>query len=222
MACLLGYNKKHPDVQGFTKQAKPTTTTAASGSKLVLVNLYMIPNHFVELMRLDSDDVKAVHATSKQRKGTGMLTTPEVKKLLDAYIARESLIPRGRPDQIQLDGPLTDVLYKKDPNPPTSIMRKDISKLFLAKLNKAYALVEMPGSKITKLAKGTPPKVEVEVSMRQSKKFVTRIRGLEDYAIDPQYFCKDVTKRLACSGSVETDPVGRAVPSSGNTPRHPG
>jgi hypothetical protein len=38
-----------------------------------------------------------------------------------------------------------------------------------------FSLVEMPGSNIVKLS--------IAVSMRQSKKFVTRVRGLEDYGI---------------------------------------
>ena len=59
------------------------------------------------------------------------------------------------------------------------------------------------------------PKVEIEVSMRQSKKFVTRVRGLEDYAIDPMHFSKDVAHRFACSTSIETDPVGRAALKKG-------
>jgi translation initiation factor 2D len=53
--------------------------------------------------------------------------------------------------------------------------------------------------------------VEIEVSMRQSRKFVTRIRGLEVYGADPPQFAKDVSRRFAYSGSLETEPVGRAA-----------
>jgi translation initiation factor 2D len=169
-----------------------------------MVTLYVIPNHWGDLMRLDGDDVKAVNATSQERRGTGMLTASEARKILEDYIAREDLIPPSRPDQAQLDGPLTRILYKKESNTPERLLRKDLVKEFMGKLLPAYALVEMPGSNITKLAKGSPPKIEIEVSMRQSRKFVTRVRGLEDYGIDATYFSKDVAKRLACSATVET------------------
>jgi translation initiation factor 2D len=182
-----------------------------TATKLVLVNLFTIPSHWTILLRLDPDEVQATHANSEERKGTGMLTTPEVRKLFEGYILREALIPKSRPDQIQLDAPLTKVLYKKDPNPPTVLLRKDVYKLITSKCNPAYALVEMPGSRITKLAKGSPPLVEIEVAMRQSRKFVTRIRGLEDYGIDPPQFATDVSRRLACAGSLETSSTRAAV-----------
>ena len=211
MACLLRYDKKHDDLRGLTKQtlhSSALSSTSSSSPKLVLVNLYMIPNHWTKLMRLNQEDVKATNATSEERKGTGMLTTPEVRKILESYLAREELIPKGRGDQVVLDGPLTDILYNKKQqqgkNLPKSVLRKDVVKEFTASCNKAYALVQMPGSRIVELKRGTPPMVEIEVSMRQSKKFVTRLRGLEDYQIDPHYFSKDVTKRLACSGTIET------------------
>jgi translation initiation factor 1 (eIF-1/SUI1) len=79
----------------------------------------------------------------------------------------------------------------------------------------AYALVEMPGSKILELSRNSPPQVEIEVSMRQSRKFVTRIRGCKDYSIDPVLFSKDVARRFACSAAVETDAVGRAALKKG-------
>jgi translation initiation factor 2D len=214
MALLTGYYKKHEDLQGISKSNSATISSSldpSTKSKLLLVNLYLIPAHWPKLLRLDDDDVKAANATSEDRKGTGMLTIPEVRKILEGYMAREQLIPPSRPDQVQLDGPLTDALYKKEATSPQYVLRKDLAKLFTKKLNPAYALVQMPGSKITKLAKGSPPKVELQVSMRASRKFVTRVRGLEDYGIDPHYFSKDVAKRLACASTIETDPVGRAA-----------
>ncbi|KAL3927074.1 MAG: hypothetical protein SGBAC_013228, partial [Bacillariaceae sp.] len=95
---------------------------------------------------------------------------------------------------------------------PTALKRKDVYQQFMARLQPAYALVAMPGSKITILKRGSPPKVEIEVSMRQSRKFVTRIRGMEEYGIDGQVLSKDVSKRLACSSTVDTEASnGRAA-----------
>jgi hypothetical protein len=44
--------------------------------KLSIVTLYIIPNHFVDLMGLNIDDVKAANAKSEDRRGTGFLTQP--------------------------------------------------------------------------------------------------------------------------------------------------
>ena len=208
MAMLIGYRKQHDDLASFSKSTASTVSQSVTSTKLVLVSLYKIPLHWVQLLRLDSDDVKAVNASSEERKGTGMLTSAEVKQILEAYLARESLVNPARKDQILLDGPLTHALFAPKKNqaafsPPDILSRKDLVKQFTAKLQPAYALVEMPGSKITILRAGSPPKVEIEVSMRQSKKFVTRVRGLEEYGIDGPTFSKDVSKRLAMSATVD-------------------
>jgi len=193
--------------------------------------LYTIPTHWTDLLRLDIDDIKAINASSEARKGTGMLTLPEVRKLLDDYIQREELVvPKS--STVSLDGPLTDALYKKKKKNnkaqqpednkayPEKVSRKELSKQFLSKLGPAYALVQMPGSTIIKLCFGSPPKIEIEVIRRQTKKYKTYVRGLEEYniitAIDEDSktkFCKDITKRLAVSGSIDTDPHsnGRAA-----------
>ncbi|KAL3939076.1 MAG: hypothetical protein SGARI_001502 [Bacillariaceae sp.] len=222
MALLLSYNKKHEDLRPFSKTVSADdNSSAVANKKTVLVSLKMVPSHWQSLMRLDTNDVKAANASSEERKGTGMLTGAEVRKMLDNYIDREGLTSPGNPGEVILDGPLTDAIFgKKTPHDkiPARILRKDLAKLYTNKHLPAYALVEMPGSKITTLAKGTPPKVTIEVSRRQSNKFVTRVRGLEEYGIDPRYFCKDAKQRLAISASIDTDPASSghaALPKKG-------
>jgi translation initiation factor 2D len=222
MALLISFNKKHDEIKPFTK-----TTNAAGDSsegqskKLVLVTLYIVPAHWSNLLRLDLDDVQAANASSEERKGTGMLTSKEVRDILDKYIDREELGKNAPPGSINLDGPLTDVLYgkkKQQDDYPKQMTRKDVANIYTGKHLPAYALVEMPGSKITKLEKGTAPKVEIEVSRRQSNKFVTRVRGLEYYSIDTAYFCKDVSRRLAISATMDDNPAssGRAAIRKGH------
>jgi translation initiation factor 2D len=200
---IKSVNRQHLDLRGIKKEimVDPNGTK----SKLSIVTLYIIPNHFVDLMGLNIDDVKATNAKSEDRRGTGFLTQPEVRAMLDHYLTSNELLNRGT---ATLDAPLTAALFKKDPNPPTSISRKDLNDRWMSAMEDAYALVEMPGSKILKLKRGSPPKVLLEVEKRQNKKFITRVRGVEEYGIHAEDFCRDVAKRFACSGAVETD-VGR-------------
>lgn len=148
-----------------------------------------------------------------------MLTLPEARKLLDGYLQRESSLMLSK-STVALDGPLTDALYGKKSNQeaPEKLSRKDLSKRFIERMSPAYCLVRMPGSHVIKLGRGIPPKVQIEVVKRQSKKFVTRLRGLEEYfggssLLEPSEFCRDVSKRLAISGSIDSDPAasGRAA-----------
>jgi translation initiation factor 2D len=224
-AMLVGYFKNHVDVHDLSKTALAMASSAANTkNKLVLINLYRIPSQVVSLLKLNPDDVAAANASSEERRGTGMLTSPEVKKIVEAYITKENLVNPNvvRKDQIQLDGPLTDAIFPPKQqkqmlrSPPAMMNRKEVMQQFISRLDPAYALVQMPGSKITSLQKGTPPKVVIEVSMRASRKFVTRVRGMEEYGIDGPALSKDVSKRLACSSTVDTEAsAGRAALKKG-------
>jgi translation initiation factor 2D len=202
---LQSINRRHEDFRGFKKTAS-IGGDSDEKSKMSIVMLKVIPNHFVNLMRLDPEDVKAVNAKSEDRRGTGMLTTPEVRAILEKYCKANELIAADA-TEVTLDGPLTDALYKKSKaSAPTTLSRKELNDAWAAKMESAYAVVQMPGSKITKLARGVPPKVQIEVSKRSGRnKFSTRIRGVEEYGIDGDVFCKDVMRRFACSGTIESD-----------------
>eukprot|EP00957_Ditylum_brightwellii_P203230 15333779-Ditylum_brightwellii.AAC.1 len=53
---------------------------------MAIVTLYIIPPHIVNLLQLDKDAVKATHAKSEARRGTGFLTLPECRDILNDYI----------------------------------------------------------------------------------------------------------------------------------------
>lgn len=222
-AVLLSFNRNHEDMHGV-KKTKQGESAAGNGcidgnSKIALVKLYVVPHNWTKLLKLDPDDVSASNASSDARRGTGMLTMPEVKKLLDGYLQKESSLIISK-TMVALDGPLTDALYgkKTKEEAPEKLSRKELSKRFVDRLSPAYCLVKMPGSQVLKLGRGTPLKVQIEVVKRQSKKFVTRLRGLEEYLgatgmIEPSVFSKDISKRFAISGSFDNDPAasGRAA-----------
>ena len=213
---LVSFDKRHPILLAYkqdhseeVQQAKDTknATAASDNHKLVLVNLHVVPHHFISPLRLDPEAVKGTNASSPERAGTGMLTLPEVRKLLEDYLEREKLADF---DQVQLDGPLFDVLYKKKKggdvtNNTLTVSRKDIADQWVAAMDAAYAIVQMPGSKVLKLGRGKPPKVQIEVSMRQSKKFITKLRGMESYGVNGQVLAKDIGRRLATQAAVETE-----------------
>jgi translation initiation factor 2D len=157
--------------------------------KLALATLYIIPNPIVNLMRLNQDDVKAVNAKSEERRGTGYLTAPECRDILNRYAADNSLVDEFDPENITLDGPLCDAVFRKTKRElqhakneyQESVTRKELNIKWLEKMEKAYAIVAMPGSKIISMKRGLPPKITFVVEARQSrKKFITRVRGVEE------------------------------------------
>lgn len=217
MGLLTSYDRRHPDLVAFIAAKKVGESNEATNGvggvdranrRFVLADLYCVPHHFVDLLRLDRDSIKAVGATSEERQGTGMLTIKEVRAILEEYISREGLVNSDRPDEVQLDGSLTDALFKKkqatqtnDVAIPTTLLRKDIMTKWVDCQEAAYALVQLPGNKIIKLSRGKPPVISIEVSRRRGNKFVTVVLGLEAYGVDAAAFAKDASNRFACASS---------------------
>lgn len=210
LSILKGYDPRHPDLKEYQRERKESSTekTDTSQKRMVIADLYCVPNHFISKLRLDPDVVKAVNASSVERRNTGMLTLKEVRAILESYIVRENMVDPNQPAKILLDGPLTDVLYKakKSTTPdfifPTTLLRGDLLKQWVDLQEPAYALVELPGNVVLKLGRGKAPLVQIIVTRRQSRKFETRVLGVELYGIDPNSFAKDVAHRFACSSSV--------------------
>ena len=84
-------------------------------------------------------------------------------------------------------------------------------------MDNVHALVQTSGSKILDLGRGGPKPVDIEVEFRQGnrRKFLTRLRGMEEYGIAGEALSQDVSQRFACSSSIETDPVGRPALKKG-------
>ena len=235
-AFLVGIDKSHPDLVAFKRQWKrdieengqDPAVIAESGAKkrLAVVDLFIIPRHISDGMQLAPDEVKAMNAKTEERRGTGFLTKTECRAIIDGYIENESLVDPESKGKILINGPLCDALYRpskknrsasQETTFPTVVSRKDLVDRWMSKMDAGHALVEMPGSKILSLARGEPKPVDIEVEFRQGnkKKFLTRIRGMEDYGIDAELLSNDVSQRFACSGSVENNPVGRPALKKG-------
>ena len=235
-AFLVGIEKHHPDLITFKRHLKKEMEesgqdlTAIAGvdtkKKLAVVDLFIVPRHICDGMQLREEDVKAINAKTEERRGTGYLTKTECRAIVEGYIENEDLVDRKNKGKILVNGPLCDALYRPSKKNktleqgisfPTFVSRKDLIEQWISKMDTGHALVEMPGSKILKLARGEPKSVDIEVEFRQGnrKKFLTRLRGMEEYGIDAEVLSNDVSQRFACSSNVETNPVGRPALKKG-------
>ncbi|KAL7538095.1 hypothetical protein ACHAWF_005997 [Thalassiosira exigua] len=235
-AFLVGIVKNHPDLIRFKREWKndigvsggvwSAAGTASQKTKLAVVDLFIVPRHISDGLQLDKDAVMAVNAKTEERKGTGFLTKTECRALIENYVETEQLADPNSKGRVLVNGPLCDALYrksKKNKKPgqstdyPTSVKRKDLIERWIESMEKGHAVVQMPGSKIVRLGRGGPKTVDVEVEFRQGnrKKFLTRVRGMEEYGIDSEALSQDVARRFACSSAAETDPVGRPALKKG-------
>jgi translation initiation factor 2D len=217
VAFVTDVNKNHISLRETKETIRNNNETGSSSNsataeqtKMAIVNLHVVPHHIVNWMKLDPDAVAATEAKSVERRGTGFLTKPECRAILNHYIRTNDLL---MVDQVTLDGPLVDSLYRikkasKQEAPvqyPTHVSQKELYTKWLGKMEAAHAVVAMPGSRILSMKRGEPLRVTVVVESRNAKKHITKVRGLEQYGFssDPESFCQDVAKRFACAGSVE-------------------
>lgn len=235
-AFLSDIAKTHPELIRFKKQWRKdieasggdvSTMTSASASqetKLAIVDLFIVPHNVANALKLDKDTVTAANAKTDERRGTGFLTKTECRAVIENYIESEELVDPKAKARVMVNGPLGDVLYrpsKKDKesgqNIPSSVDRKDLLDSWMRKMDVGHALVQMPGSKILHLKRGQPTPVDIEVEFRQGnrKKFLTRIRGMEEYGIEGESLSHDISHRFACSATIETAPVGRPALKKG-------
>ena len=149
-------------------------------------------------MNLDKDIVSACNAKSLERRGTGFLTAAESRDILANYISDNNLIDKDSKKFVIVDGPMGDALWgltkkekqmqsanQKSNERPEKIDRKKLQEAWTAKLDRGYALVIMPGSKIMTLKRGKPPQITIDIERRQgNRKYTTRVRGLEEVCIN--------------------------------------
>ena len=231
-AFINDITKNNPDLLQFKRNWKKelessggdlSSMKASPGdqkTKLAVVDLFIVPRQISEGMQLEKDAVMAINAKTEERKGTGFLTKTECRALVEGYIEKEQLVDPNSKGRISINGPLCDALYrvsKKNKQAgqkteyPTSVKRKELIEKWLERMDTGHAVVQMPGSKILQIRRGAPKPVEIEVEFRQGnrRKFLTHLRGMEEYGIGGEGLAQEVSHRFACSSSIETDPVGR-------------
>lgn len=225
-AFLAEIVRDHPDLVQFKREQRETASrggaaavagapATAPAATLAVVDLFLVPPRVAKGLSLDRDAVLASNAKTDERKGTGFLTKAECRALLEHYIEEEGLVDPDARGRVQVNGPLCDALYRAskkdrrssdDAEYPTSARRKDVIERWLDKMEPCHALVQMPGSRILHLGRGGPKPVEIEVEFRQGnrKKFLTRLRGVEEYGVEAAALSHDVARRFACAAAVET------------------
>ena len=121
VGCLKAVDRSHGDL-GDARSRKKDEDKGSSGdkaaptstkSKRALAKLFIIPKHIVTLMALDEDDVRATNAKSEDRRGTGYLTSPECRAILNRYILQNNLVDNFYPEMVTVAGPLFSVVFRK-------------------------------------------------------------------------------------------------------------
>ncbi|KAI9323122.1 hypothetical protein BX666DRAFT_1883530 [Dichotomocladium elegans] len=148
----------------------------------------------------------AKHSTDK------MYSAQEVRGVLSDFVKENGLANPRNQKLVKIDPYLCDAILKKQEyHTIHDLTREQIIERLLPQMQ-PFHLLTMPG-KEPELRKGNPKPIMVTQEFRMGRKTVTKVVGLEQYDVDVNDMCKDLTKLCASSATHN--------PAPGSTPKNP-
>ncbi|KAK4580415.1 hypothetical protein LTR86_000618 [Recurvomyces mirabilis] len=189
------------------KSDKPTngdeTGDDSIGQKLQVVTSYRPTSKLSPLFA----------STTKQ-----LLTPPEVRDIITAYIDSENLVHTTNKRLVNLNPLLGNSVFDGSGNLDKEVLSKGsvprdaLIDRILHSMNTSYAILRN-GASITdagiKTKSGTPPKVTIVLETRSGNKTVTKVSGLEAYHINARPLADELRK--VCAGSTSVEPLAGAA-----------
>ncbi|KAG1472283.1 hypothetical protein G6F56_001634 [Rhizopus delemar] len=141
-----------------------------------------------------------------------LYTLTELKTFINDYAKKTSLVNPKNQKMIRLDAVLCDaVLSKSEYNTIDQLARDQLVTRLSSKMQPFHTLL-LPGQKEPVLRKGHPKPVEIVQEIRQGRKTVTKVTGVEAFNLDIEDLIKDFTK--LCASSVTSNPIHGVSPKN--------
>ncbi|KAK9492876.1 hypothetical protein V1508DRAFT_439552 [Lipomyces doorenjongii] len=151
------------------------------------------------------DKGKAI-AEAVSKRTSDYYSAAELRMILLEYIAKEKLVNEKNPREIMLNPVLASIISTSPK--PRSLLREDLIGRFREMSSPYYRIVrEGEDERGIKLLRGTPPKIQILIAMKQGHK-VTRITNLETYKIDVQDLANEMRTECASSTTVNKSVEG--------------
>jgi translation initiation factor 1 (eIF-1/SUI1) len=127
-------------------------------------------------------------------------------KFLWAYTASRQLSAASG-SQVKLDKLLAESLYSKNAHHEGDVVeKKELLERFIAKMQRFH---QINRGTLSEVRKGEVGGVHVIVEQRQGRKHVTRVSGLEGFALNLDELCSELQKMCAASVSQQPLPTGK-------------
>jgi len=145
-----------------------------------------------------------------------LLTPPEVRELITAYVETENLISETNKRLVKLNPTLGNAVFDGTGNLDKEVLAKGtvprdaLIDRVLHAMSPSYAIVRNntdPNS--VKARSGAPPKVHITLETRSGNKMVTKVSGLEAYHVNPRPLADELRK--VCAGSTSVEPLAGAA-----------
>lgn len=139
-----------------------------------------------------------------------LVTTQEAKGAFLKYI-RDNQRDDGQFVLIEGDEHLRSLI-------PTGQRAKkgDVLKAFMKEMKEHYAIFFEGDIEEPKFRRGPVPKIGLDTKMRQGRKIITLVKGLEPFRINPDTLSSFCQKQFACSCSTKSLPPGYDLLIQGN------
>jgi len=132
-------------------------------------------------------------------------TRKDAMDTLWLYVAKKELAASGRSADVTLDATLARCFRKQKKEGDTTT-KEDLALKFAAALQVNY---EIKRDGVINIVKNSLTPIELREEKRGGHKYVTRVKGLEMYLLQPKDVAKDLRKRFAASSTVNELPVGK-------------
>ena len=132
-------------------------------------------------------------------------TRKDAMDTLWLYVAKKELAKSGRSADVTIDATLSRCFRKQKKEGDTTT-KEDLALKFAAALQVNY---EIKRDGVVNIVKNSLTPIELREEKRGGHKYVTRVKGLETYLLQPKDIAKDLRKRFAASSTVNELPVGK-------------
>ncbi|KAI9275983.1 hypothetical protein BY458DRAFT_489044 [Sporodiniella umbellata] len=146
-----------------------------------------------------------------QDKGA-LYTLSELRTIVNDYVKSNSLANPKNQKMIRLNAILCDAVLSKSEYSTVDQLARDQLVARLSSKMQAFHTLLLPGQKEPVLKKGLPKPIEIVQEIRQGRKTVTKVTGIESYNLDIDELVKEFTK--LCASSVTTNPVHGVSPKN--------
>ncbi|KAK9386225.1 hypothetical protein V1515DRAFT_572802 [Lipomyces mesembrius] len=158
------------------------------------------------------DKGKAI-AEAVSKRTSDYYSGAELRTILLEYIAKEKLVNEKNPREIMLNPVLASIITTSPK--PRSLLREDLIGRFREMSSPYYRIVrEGEDERGVKLLRGTPPKIQILIAMKQGHK-VTRITNLETYKVDVHDLANEMRTECASSTTVNKSVEGTSISGQG-------
>ncbi|KAL1916842.1 uncharacterized protein VTP21DRAFT_5546 [Calcarisporiella thermophila] len=217
---LMSVHWKHADLANFTPhttiEEQATTLslpqhqheTHTTKDVLQLVDLYKPHGSAVTLIFED-----------QQKEKDALYTHAEARLVLMGYVQKHGLADPKNPRFVCLDALLREALLKKDELKGEitidRLPRDQLIQRLVDKMQNWHRLIAPNKEPITR--KGSARPVQIAVRLRQGRKTVTEIRGVETFDLSVSELAEDLKKM--CASSVTVQPVANVSQKAGGADR---